>query len=301
VTKTKDYAIPQGGLWFEFDRNQGTEQLTFVFSSQRDETQILDMSWLRAQGVDIPDGRYDSAIVPIDAGVGGPERPWRSLILDDELYAILSGLPEAFGAEGGKAGPRDFQGRYLALTSSQDNQISIDSRYEGRRQGLFTYALKRVIQQAGASIGYQTTFNRLRELVNSSSQGIQSPSVDTRYYCGSLDDPIFSAPSPAPAPASGSTRLHLIVRGRGGEAIANSSLALFKPDLTSVPKQIGPSDTLAILRTNGAGEATSAPLNISSGEYWVKVVCIGYVPFTGKVRLVDRGGVATLVVVLDPE
>jgi Caspase domain len=315
-------------------------------SAERDETQILDMSWLRAQGVDIPDGRYDSAIVPIDAGVGGPERPWRNLILDDELYAIfsrmtakganvilisdschsgslakslnvddtpkfldpetaigakLSGLPEAFGAEGGKAGPRDFQGRYLALTSSQDNQISIDSRYEGRRQGLFTCALKRVIQEAGASIGYQTAFNRLRELVNSSSQGIQSPSIDTRYYSGSLDDPIFSAPSPAPATASGSARLHLIVRGRGGEAIANSSLALFKPDLTSVPKQIGPSDTLAILRTNGAGEATSAPLNIRSGEYWVKAVCIGYVTFTGKVRLVDRGGVATLVVVLDPE
>jgi Domain of unknown function (DUF4384) len=34
VTKTKDYAIPQGDLWFEFDRNQGTEELTFVFSSQ---------------------------------------------------------------------------------------------------------------------------------------------------------------------------------------------------------------------------------------------------------------------------
>src|SRR5262249_54779193 len=119
----------------------------------------------------------------------------RSLNVDDTpkfldpetaIGAKLSGLPEAFGAEGGKAGPRDFQGRYLALTSSQDNQISIDSRYEGRRQSLFTYALKRVIREAGASIGYQTAFNRLREIVNSSSQGVQSPNIDTRYYSGSL-------------------------------------------------------------------------------------------------------------------
>ena len=34
VSRTRDYAIPQGDLWFEFDRNPGTEQLTFVFSSQ---------------------------------------------------------------------------------------------------------------------------------------------------------------------------------------------------------------------------------------------------------------------------
>jgi Domain of unknown function (DUF4384) len=34
VSRTKDYAIPQGGRWFEFVNNPGTEQLTFVFSSR---------------------------------------------------------------------------------------------------------------------------------------------------------------------------------------------------------------------------------------------------------------------------
>jgi hypothetical protein len=34
VIRTRDYAIPQGDLWFEFDQNPGTERLTFVFSSQ---------------------------------------------------------------------------------------------------------------------------------------------------------------------------------------------------------------------------------------------------------------------------
>jgi hypothetical protein len=32
--KGKDNVIPQGDLWFEFDRNPGTEQLAFVFSSR---------------------------------------------------------------------------------------------------------------------------------------------------------------------------------------------------------------------------------------------------------------------------
>jgi len=34
VARTKDYAIPQGESWFEFDKNHGTERLIFVFSSQ---------------------------------------------------------------------------------------------------------------------------------------------------------------------------------------------------------------------------------------------------------------------------
>jgi hypothetical protein len=34
VTRARDYAIPQGDLWFEFDRNPGAEQLTFIFSSR---------------------------------------------------------------------------------------------------------------------------------------------------------------------------------------------------------------------------------------------------------------------------
>jgi hypothetical protein len=41
VKRSRNYAIPHGDLWFEFDRNPGAEQLTFVFSSQplRAETQ----------------------------------------------------------------------------------------------------------------------------------------------------------------------------------------------------------------------------------------------------------------------
>lgn len=34
VPKAKDYVLPQGDLWFEFDETPGTEQLTFIFSAQ---------------------------------------------------------------------------------------------------------------------------------------------------------------------------------------------------------------------------------------------------------------------------
>jgi Domain of unknown function (DUF4384) len=34
VESSRDYAIPRGDLWLEFDRNPGTERLTFVFSSR---------------------------------------------------------------------------------------------------------------------------------------------------------------------------------------------------------------------------------------------------------------------------
>lgn len=34
VTKTKDYEIPKGDLWFEFDNTPGIERLSFVFSSK---------------------------------------------------------------------------------------------------------------------------------------------------------------------------------------------------------------------------------------------------------------------------
>lgn len=58
VTRTKDYAIPQGDLWFEFDRNPGTERLTFIFSSQ---PLVAGTQGRGAQGAVIPDRPGNSA------------------------------------------------------------------------------------------------------------------------------------------------------------------------------------------------------------------------------------------------
>jgi hypothetical protein len=333
--------VNSGDLFVFFYSGHGT-----VFpdgaSAERDESQVLDMAWLRGQGLNLPDGRYDSAIVPIDANQQGGNRPWKNLILDDELYALFSQmtakgatvilisdschsgslartldvegtpkfldpetaigakLPGAFGIEeDGKASPRDFQGRYLALTSSADNQISIDGQYEGQQQGMFTYVLRRIIGSAGNSISYQSLFDQSRTLIDKASRGIQTPRIDTRFYRGNLNEPLFSLP--APVVVSGSARLHLTVRSRNGYPIPNSSVALFRPGVASVPAQIDQSNTVTILRTAGNGEAASGPINLRSGDYWVKAVCVGYLTFTGKVRLVNRDGVATLLIVLDPE
>ena len=82
-------AVGNGDLFIFFFSGHGT-----LFpdgnSLENDETRIIDMSWLRLQGVDFPDGAYDSAIVPIDSGAGSGDRPWGNLILDDELYRIFS-------------------------------------------------------------------------------------------------------------------------------------------------------------------------------------------------------------------
>lgn len=310
------------------------------YSLERDETQALDLSYLRARGLNIPDGYYDSTLVPIDAGQSSA-RPWGNQILDDELYLRFSrmtargatvilisdschsgslartlegaGTPKfldpetAIGARldtltapkgAAKSEPRELHGRYLALTSSQDNQTSIDSVYENRNQSLFTYALRKVIGR-GNSLNYQTLFNRGSEIVRTLSKGEQVPRLDARFYRGSLNEPAFAVS--ASSASAGAVRLRLIVRGRGGEPISGSSFALFRPEITSVPKGIESSNTLAILRTTANGEVISDPINLKPGEYLIKTVAVGYVTFTGRARIIERGGVATLLVVLDPE
>lgn len=53
-------------------------------SADRDETRVL-----AAKPGLYPAGRYDNAIVPVDSDSGGG-RPWRNLILDDELHALFA-------------------------------------------------------------------------------------------------------------------------------------------------------------------------------------------------------------------
>jgi hypothetical protein len=61
-------------------------------SPQRDETRALNLAPLRAavRGFSLPDGYYDSVIVPVDALDAAGRRPWRNFILDDELFAFFA-------------------------------------------------------------------------------------------------------------------------------------------------------------------------------------------------------------------
>jgi hypothetical protein len=65
------------------------------YSEEQDETKLIYMELPDENGnmeVLYERGTYDSAIVPVDARSKTSGKPWRNLILDDELYAILGGV-----------------------------------------------------------------------------------------------------------------------------------------------------------------------------------------------------------------
>ena len=65
------------------------------YSEEQDESKLIYMEAPNKQGqmeVMYERGTYDSAIVPYDASLKTSGKPWRNLILDDELYAILGGI-----------------------------------------------------------------------------------------------------------------------------------------------------------------------------------------------------------------
>jgi hypothetical protein len=313
-------------------------------SAEQDEAEVLNLSSLRARNMNIPDGRYDSALVPVDAAEIS-ERSWRNLILDDELFARFSrmtakgafvilisdschsgtlardidveGTPKYLDSEtalgvkldelttpsgAAKTAPYEMHGRYLALTSSQDSQTSIDGMYESHPQGLFTYAIRKVISEGG-SLDYQTLYGRSRELVRSYSRGLQLPHIDARFYRGQFTSPIFNAPAQQAQPAQQNryARIRLTMRSRSGAPLTAGSFALFKPDAPAIPKQIQASNTLILLRTDENGRATGDLLNAVDGEYWIKAVCVGYRSYTGRLRLVEKNGEFLVSIELEPE
>jgi hypothetical protein len=65
------------------------------YSEERDETKLIYMEAPNDAGqmeVIYERGTYDSAIVPVDARSRTSGKPWRNLILDDELYAIFGAI-----------------------------------------------------------------------------------------------------------------------------------------------------------------------------------------------------------------
>jgi Domain of unknown function (DUF4384) len=56
VVKKKVYSIPQGDLWFEFDRNPGIERLVLVFSSQPLEAETQGAPSGQGGGTPSPQG-----------------------------------------------------------------------------------------------------------------------------------------------------------------------------------------------------------------------------------------------------
>jgi Domain of unknown function (DUF4384) len=99
VERSRDYAIPRGDLWLEFDQNPGAERLTFVFSSQPLRAETLS----RAAA---PQPNNDSL---------SPNRPNRSAQSNGDEQQALADL-NSRAIENGK----DFN----LVTDSQENHNS---------------------------------------------------------------------------------------------------------------------------------------------------------------------------------
>jgi len=66
-------------------------------SEDQDETNLTYLEVMNDKGqmeVWYPRAKYDSAIVPVDARTNTSGKPWRNLILDDELAAIFAGFTQ---------------------------------------------------------------------------------------------------------------------------------------------------------------------------------------------------------------
>ena len=72
------------GTLFPDAYSEEVDESKLIFMQERNEAGQMEVIYERAT--------YDSAIVPYDARSTTSRKPWRNLILDDELYAILGGI-----------------------------------------------------------------------------------------------------------------------------------------------------------------------------------------------------------------
>lgn len=230
----------------------------------------------------------------------------RSIAIDERYKFIDPGKvlggrsPQPSGDGYGRPLPKSaFNGLLLAITSSRDNQYSLDGRFGGRLQGMFTHVLLRVISNSDPSISYQRLFSQVQREVNEMSSGAQTPFIDQRYFDGGLDSPVFSVGSEVPSSLS-STRVRFVLLSRSGETIPGGSIALFPRGQRTLPARITEMNTLAVVTTKENGEVQRMVSDSLNGDYLVKALADGFEVFTGQVRVRNVRGQATVLIVLDP-
>lgn len=72
------------GTLFPDAKSEEQDETKLVYMEAPDDTGAMEVIYER--------DKYDSAIVPFDARLKTSGKPWRNLILDDELYAIFSAV-----------------------------------------------------------------------------------------------------------------------------------------------------------------------------------------------------------------
>lgn len=287
-------------------------------SEEQDERVLL-------KPLQLPAGKYDSALVPYDARQKSSGKPWKNLILDDELYAHFKPFTEkgclvivvsdschsgslarnadkrikaispemALGvpltqieapAKTNRVDSRRMNGLYLALTSSTDEQVSIEWRNDADEDcGLFLYAFLRALRSGKKT--YREVFDTAKADVWQLSQRGQSPQIDGRFFGGSLDSAVFSPPVKR---APGTLRVVVRVVDAEDHPLEKCAFILFqqgKPHRAD--DKILDTDALLMGRTDARGLFSSADKGgyVLPGEYQVKVVCAGYQPFWSTERI----------------
>lgn len=272
-------------------------------SEEKDETVVLRPRRM------LP-GTYDAALVPFDAGEATSGKPWKNLILDDELYVLFQRFTSkgclvivisdschsgTLAREGKivKAIPpeqvlrrslaeierpvnqrqganRDLGGLYLTLTSSSDEQVSIEWQDDSERDcGLFIYALLKAMRKGNT---YRQIFEATKLQVMTLSEAGQTPQMDTRFFQGGLDAPLFAPP------AHSGLRVVVRVQSVEGRPLKDSGFILLRQGVQAGKPQLEKEDALLMGKTDEKGLFNSADkaIYVSPGTYEVKVVCNGY-------------------------
>src|ERR1044071_2683045 len=270
-------------------------------SEEQDETSPFEVIY--DGQVAYPKDRYDVAIVPYDARSATSGKPWRNLILDDELFDLFSGLtskgvgvvlisdschsgslargvndpdtavrfvpPEqALGVtldeveepeDTRSVDTRDMKGLYLSITASRDDQTSLDFRNdEGNMAGLFTDVFIRTIKKFKAAGKRQPTYQEVYSLlapeggkIGRQKDNPQDPQLDSRFFKGSLQSPLFGFMSGAgPQPL----RLVVKITDEQGRPLPGCSFGVFKAGAHPAPgTAIRSSDLLVLGRSNERG------------------------------------------------
>jgi hypothetical protein len=329
------------------------------YSEQIDETEQIEVNSPHAQ---IPRDTYDSAICPIDAKDESSGKPWRNLILDDELFEFFSAITAkgaavyfisdschsgslARGLGGSKVNVSDFKAgknvirRFtpplqalnlnsfsqlakprnqkigkprdlannllLVLAGSQDNQFSLDVGTPNGPQGLFTDTFVEKyskLKSAGSSPTFAKVMDETRPAVEKYSIETskepnpipQTPRFDARFFCGTLDVPLFAFPN---CGGNVSTNVKVVakVTDASGNAVTGAALGLLKFGTNVNPNGIRPEDAILLGRSDARGFYDSQDIKVPAGKYLVKVIKSGYQPFIQEVNVTQSAdGMAVL-------
>jgi hypothetical protein len=317
-------------------------------SEQLDEAENIQMPSIK-----LPPDKYDSAICPFDSRQTTSGKPWKNLILDDELYELFSGMMAKGAAVyfisdschsgsmarglGGKtlnfspdststrrfspplkaldissfsqlSTPRTQQtirqrelssNLLLILAGSQDDQFSLDVSTSGGRHGLFTATFNEQYEKlkgAGNQATLASVMDKTRPFVEDYSMNVppdpgekiipQIPRFDARFFCGTLDIPLFSFPN-CGENAAKNVKVVAKITDQSGNPITGAAMGLLKFGTNTNPHGIRPEDALLLGRSDTNGLYQSNEQKVAAGRYLIKVIKTGFKPFIQEVEITE--------------